>query len=224
MTEVVHPHLLPIIKDSETVRKTILVNIVKMLVEREWLDRKDWLSESLTHISKPSAKLEKFVQNRNENDQYSIKIKNGPKDSVDIILISQKVISITSTPIVTDFLKSSDNYKLIIVDDVSDKASTHYSGLPNVEIFKKPFFMINITEYICSPKYEILTEDETKQLLEEYDLKRKELKKMFESDPISKYYNLKKGQVVRIIRPSRQSGEVVDYRIVTKKLALTRLI
>ena len=48
----------------------------------------------------------------------------------------------------------------------------------------------------------------------EYNATDYTIKKILRSDPISKYYALRKGDIVRIIRPSPTSGEAIDYRIV----------
>jgi DNA-directed RNA polymerase subunit H (RpoH/RPB5) len=37
---------------------------------------------------------------------------------------------------------------------------------------------------------------------------------MFLNDPVSKYYNLKIDDIVRIERPSINSGIAIDYRVV----------
>ena len=45
------------------------------------------------------------------------------------------------------------------------------------------------------------------------------MKKILTSDPIVFYFNLKRGNIIRIIRPSEQSGNSVDYRIVAKGMS-----
>jgi DNA-directed RNA polymerase I, II, and III subunit RPABC1 len=76
--------------------------------------------------------------------------------------------------------------------------------------------MINLVEHIDSPKYEVLTENESKEVLESYIIKKKEMPKLLTSDPVVDYFNLKRGDIIRVIRPSEQSGKNVAYRIVAK--------
>ena len=76
--------------------------------------------------------------------------------------------------------------------------------------------MINILEHIDCPEYEILTEEEGKEVLDSYILKKNEMMKILSDDPIVKYFNLKRGDIMRIIRPSEQSGQNIVYRIVAK--------
>ena len=47
-------------------------------------------------------------------------------------------------------------------------------------------------------------------------LQKKEIPKILTSDPVVSYFNLKRGQVIRIIRSSEQSCFAVAYRIVIK--------
>jgi DNA-directed RNA polymerase I, II, and III subunit RPABC1 len=62
----------------------------------------------------------------------------------------------------------------------------------------------------------MLNEEETQLFLKEYLLKKREIPKMFISDPVSKYFNAKVGQVFRIIRPSEVTGQSIYYRMVIK--------
>ena len=52
-----------------------------------------------------------------------------------------------------------------------------------------------------------------------YILKKKEMMKVLTTDPLVTYFNLKRGDIIRIIRYSEQSGKNVAYRIVAKGAA-----
>jgi DNA-directed RNA polymerase subunit H (RpoH/RPB5) len=211
--------LMPIFKNPEIIRKEVLTNCIKMLKERLLIDNKN-LNKELNKI-----------QIKNEEDLYIINLdKNIDADSDDskykkdfdgnkivIKIIHQKIQGLSKSPLIKDVI---DNYKkhhkIFIVDMISDKAREMVCSTPNTEVFNESFLMINIIEHIDSPRYQILNEEESKEVLDTYLVKKKELSKILSSDPISKYYNLKRGQIIRIIRASEQSGYSIAYRIVIK--------
>ena len=73
-------------------------------------------------------------------------------------------------------------------------------------------------EHNFSPDYNIIPNYMIKQFKKDYKLLNLHyLPIMYDTDPASKYLNLKKGQVVRIIRKVRNTEEAIGYRVVAKK-------
>lgn len=76
---------------------------------------------------------------------------------------------------------------------------------------------INIEDHELVPTHEILSEEETEELLEQYDANKEDLPKIARKDPMAKQIDAEVGDVVKIERESPTAGETTYYRRVVEE-------
>lgn len=208
------PQLLPLELNAEIRKKEVLSNIVKMLTNRKLLNETNLNDNIKTLLAQDS-----------DDNIYKIKLDNPTvyyDESIEpyfyIKILNQKITGISKSSNIGDFIYSKKNSpKLIIVTAITNKALQQLrEDFPNSEIFTEAELMIDLVSHVAVPKHEMLNDEETKIFLKDYLLKKREIPKMFITDPVSKYFNAKVGQVFRIIRPSEVSGQSIYYRIVIR--------
>lgn len=213
-------------KDSNTITESVITNIIKMLAYRGWInDNFDVMKKTIDDLLKSkrdekiySIKLQKNLSEIETYEQFENKTewKNFNGNNVVVFLSGQKITG--KSQILLDFISKYNTYhKIIVVDSITDKARQVLSSSKYTEVFTEMEFMMNITEHVCCPQFTVLTSQEIEELLLSYNVKKKELPKQYDIDPISRYLYIKRGQVIRIIRNSETTGQSVAYRIVVHK-------
>ena len=78
---------------------------------------------------------------------------------------------------------------------------------------KKQF---DIIKHKLVPQHTIISEKETKELFEKYNITPDQLPKILDADPAAISIGVKPGQIVKIIRKSHTAKEAVAYRLVVE--------
>ncbi|KIR51523.1 DNA-directed RNA polymerase I, II, and III subunit RPABC1 [Cryptococcus gattii Ru294] len=83
----------------------------------------------------------------------------------------------------------------------------------HLEDFPESDLLVNITKHFLVPKHTIMKPEEKSALIKRYRLKETQLPRIMVTDPVAKYYGLKRGQVMKIERASETAGRYITYRI-----------
>jgi len=170
-------------------------------------------------------------------NEIELMVLNGPKSNKDIspvdITLENGIIKYILTPkirvtnlktltsqILEDY-GEGDTVIFIIRDKITSEDSIdeffrniYITDKIFVQYFHLDTLTFNVTKHSMVPKHEILSKEETDELIKSlYITDINKLPKINASDPISKYYGIKGGEVFRITRPSETSGISHYYRL-----------
>lgn len=187
-------------------RETIVTNTLIMLSNRIFIDKNGDKQPLLN-----AEEARDTIDDRGDGT-YIVKANNGEMYAIRIIF--QKISATGKQSVISDFFRDYAHYKKIIVArDFNNKIAEHVVK-HHTQIFKEASLLQNIIDHRDQPKFELLSPSEMEKVKLEYNISEYTTKKLLRSDPITKYYALRKGEIVRVIRGSPTSGEAIDYRIV----------
>ena len=120
---------------------------------------------------------------------------------------------------VTGYLEDNDlelaDYYLIVVNDPTH-LKKNKDALENFQTFTLEELQFNISTHELTPKHELITNEvEINHIMNLYQLKTKtQMPQIVKTDPMSRYFNAKAGQMMKVTRISPTCGESIVYRCV----------
>ena len=182
---------------------TILLNLIKMLTERKVLN-----------IENESKNYKKLIDQKSDKNIFKIK-SDYNSDIYHIMFIYGKLTTIKKIQDIDLFFENSkkDN-RIFIGENINQKTYKQFLEYKNTEVFFDYELLINVIDHNLQPKFEVLSSSDIENLHKSYILDNKDIPIMLTTDRIARYYKLKDGDIVRIIRSSITSGYITSYRIV----------
>ncbi len=208
------PELLPIEKSNHQQLNEVKTNLIKMFVNRGFINT-DNLQKTIDKLIKDDNDDQEYIIPLDNESNYNTTIKNK---KLFVKILDYKITSVNKNSPIGEFISKHDSeYKILIVQDINQKSeNTIESYSTQSEVFKISQLMINIVDHVLVPKHIVLSKEETDAVLEAYRAKKRDMMLIKTTDAVAKYYNMKPGEIVKIIRPSVMTVEAPAYRLVIK--------
>lgn len=171
---------------------------------------------NLSNLNVLNTLREMFVQRGytdiSETDNYII----GYDESKTKVIAIKNITKLNVEEIKNIFsMMEDENTKNFIIVHKGEPTSAVNNAVANtnnisycIELFQDIDLQYNITKHYLVPKHEKATKEEIKEIKEKLSLKN--LPKISKSDAIARFYNYRKGDIIRV---TRRNGEIC-YRLV----------
>lgn len=135
-----------------------------------------------------------------------------------VFFTTDEKVGVRPIKTITDRMRAEGvtNAIMVLRVDITPFAKSALSEMSDsfrIEHFKEAELLVDITKHQLVPIHQVLTQTEKSELLKRYRLKETQLPRIQPNDPVARYYGMRRGQVVKIIRPSETAGRYVTYRV-----------
>ena len=190
-----------------------------------------------TYDNFSQKEIETMVQNmtldkktaKNAPTPLDMKCKHKSKENMIHVLYNfssklkiQTIETILNTMVEESTLKENDKVIILSQDTISNEhifdgqLDALYKKMGNkyfTQVFTIEKLLINIMKHELVPEHRILTEEEKKAMLEQFDISGySQLPVILKTDPVAKFLGMQRGDVCEIRKPSETAGEYVYYR------------
>nr|CAG4642759.1 EOG090X0C9F [Evadne anonyx] len=197
------------------VRKTVM----QLCHDRGYLVTQDELDQTLDHFKHQFG--DKPSERKPTRSELIVLVAHNddPTDQMFVFFPDEPKIGIKTIKTYCQRMQEENITRAVIVVQLGMTPSAKQSLVDMapkyiLEYFTESELLINITEHELVPEHIVLTPDEKQELLTRYKLKENQLMRIQSGDPVARYFGLKRGQVVKIVRPSETAGRYISYRLV----------
>lgn len=137
-----------------------------------------------------------------------------------IIKIEEPKVGINSVKYIASSLDDYNvNHCIVLYNNsITAFAKNSLQSLLNegkiIEFFLYEELIYNVTQHSLVPKHILLNYEEKKEILKTYNVTEKKVPHISKTDPVSRYFNAKIGEMFKIVRNSDVTYKSIYYRIV----------